>query len=211
MSESESRPRSGLRSKRTSRLGEKMEFYRGWLNNPKMVGAIAPTSSGMARKMASVTRPDNGRPVLELGPGTGVVTKAILDQGIDPGRLISVERSEDFLPGLKRRHPGVGFVHGNAFDIAQIAKEQGIEKFDTIVSSLPLLTMPVHHRFHLLEMLLDLLEPGRPLIQFSYLLRPPIPIWPERYVVSQLTTVLRNLPPARLWVYQRRPEADVRV
>lgn len=187
----------------TSELSEKIEFYRGWLNNPRTVGAIAPTSAGMAKKMASVIRPDSGLPVLELGPGTGAVTKAILERGITPSNLVSVERSKVFLPGLKRRYPRVNFVHGDAFDVFQIAEEQGIRKFDAVVSSLPLLTTPVRRRVHLVETILDLLEPGRPMIQFSYMLKPPIPAWPGRYVVSHLTWVLRNLPPARLWIYRR--------
>jgi phosphatidylethanolamine/phosphatidyl-N-methylethanolamine N-methyltransferase len=185
-----------------------MEFYKGWIRNPRKVGAIAPTSADMARKMASVIRPDSGLPVLELGPGTGAITKAILERGIDPGNLVCVEYTKSFLPGLRQRFPGVNFVHGDAFDISQIAKEQGIDRFDAVVSALPLLTTPVHLRVRLVEAMLDLLEPGRPMVQFSYMLGPPVPAGPGSYAVSHLTTVLQNLPPARLWTYQRPPDAD---
>lgn len=185
----------------TDKPENKFAFYMEWLKNPRRVGAIAPTSVGMARKMASVIRPESGLPVLELGPGTGVITKAILDRGVRPENLVSVEFSENFLPDLKQRYPGVKFVHGDAFHISQIASDLGIERFDTVVSALPLLNFPEAQRAVLIKKLLGLLGPGRPLIQFSYGFSPPVPAHPRRFSVSHLTTVLRNLPPARLWLY----------
>ncbi len=180
-----------------------MDFYKGWLNDPVKVGAIAPTSVLMARKMASVIRPDSGLPVLELGPGTGAITNEILERGVVPDNLVSVEFSPVFLPGLRHRFPGVNFVHGDAFNITNIAKDLEIGTFDSIVSALPLLTTPVQLRIDLVEAMLDLLEPGRPMVQFSYMLGPPVPPSPGRFVVSHLDTILRNLPPARIWTYRR--------
>jgi len=185
-----------------------MDFYLGWLKNPKRIGAIAPTSAAMARKMASVIRPDSGLPVLELGPGTGAITKAILARKIDPGNLISVEFSEIFIPGLKRRFPGANFVHGDAFDVAQIAEDNGIGKFDSAISGLPLLNFPIDQRTRLVEMILDHLEPGRPLVQFSYGLKPPVRALANHFTVNHLGTIWGNLPPARIWTYQREV-ADV--
>ena len=208
MPELETKVQSGLYSRLTAKLCEGMEFYKGWINNPRKVGAIAPTSADMARKMASVIRPDSGLPVLELGPGTGAITKAVLERGVDPSNLVCVEYSKSFLPGLRRRFPGVNFIHGDAFNISQIAEEQGIDKFDAVISALPLLTTPVRLRVRLVEAMLDLLEPGRPMVQFSYMLGPPVPAWPGSYTVSHLTSVLQNLPPARVWTYHRLPGAD---
>ncbi len=180
-----------------------MAFYRGWLKSPKTVGAVAPTSAGMARKMASVVRPESDLPVLELGPGTGVITKAILEQGIRPEKLVSVEFSPSFLPGLKAQFAGVNCVHGDALNIAQIAKDLGIERFDSIVSALPLLNFPVDKRVALINEMLNLLAPGRVMIQFSYGLSPPVSAEGQAFGVTHLTSVLLNLPPARLWLYSR--------
>ena len=101
----------------TGKLNEKLDFYLRWLRNPRRVGAIAPTNIGMARKMVNAVRSNSELPVLELGPGTGAITRAILDQGVSPEKLISVEYCKGFLPGLRRRFPGVTFIHGDAFDI----------------------------------------------------------------------------------------------
>lgn len=198
-------PRPGPPRARARKLRESVVFYKGWFSNPRRVGAIAPTGSVMAREMASVVRPDSTLPVLELGPGTGAITEAILERGVAPERLVSVERSEVFLAPLRRRFPGVRFVHGDAFDIARVVAAQRLELFDAVVSALPLLMAPVHRRVRFVEAVLDLLEPGRPLIQFSYKLGPPVPARPGRYEVSHTATVLRNLPPARLWIYRRLP------
>ncbi len=192
-----------------NKLGEKLDFYSGWIANPKVVGAIAPTSVAMARIMARVARPDSGLKVLELGPGNGVSTRAILEHGIEPDNLVSIEYTKSFLPGLRSRFPGVNFVHGDALDVARISGELGIDKFDTAISGLPLLNFSVCDRARLIENVLDRLEPGRPLVQFSYGIRPPVPARDGHYTVTQLDMVLLNLPPARIWAYQRLapPEA----
>ncbi len=185
------------------RLGERLEFYKGWLANPKAVGAITPTSLTTARIMASVIRPDSGLKVLELGPGNGVTTRAILEHGVRPADLYSIEFTESFLPGLRLRYPGVNFIHNDAFNISQISADLEIDKYDAVISALPLLNFPVAQRIRLVDMILELLEPGRPLVQFSYGLSPPAPTRPEKYTVKRLGTVLRNLPPARIWTYQK--------
>ena len=197
-----------LRRRLSPGLDDKLAFFKEWIARPKVVGAVAPTSSGMARKMAGVVRPDSQSPVLELGPGTGAITAAIVERGIDPGKLVAIEYSEIFLPRLRQRFPGVNFIHGDAFNVSRIATDLGIDRFDTIISALPLLTMPLGMRHCLVEAMLDWLAPGRPLVQFSYGLRPPVPARSGHYDVDHLSTVLCNLPPARIWAY-RRPSADV--
>ena len=187
-------------------------FYKKWLDRAKTIGAIAPTGAVMARKMASLVRPDSDLPVLELGPGNGIITKMILQRGINPGKLVSVEYSENFLPDLRNRYPGVNFVHGDALNIRQISQERRIDKFDTIISALPLLNFSLIKRLRFLDRMLDLLEPGRPVIQFSYGPQAPIPVrnkpHSRPYVVTPVGMVFRNLPPARLWAYTRPLETD---
>lgn len=182
-------------------FGDKLEFAKCLVSKPKTVGAIAPTSTRTAAIMASLIRPESGLPVLELGPGTGAITKAILDSGISPQNVISIEYSASFIPGLKRRYPGVRFIQGDAFKVSQIAEELGIEKFDCVISALPLLNFPVSQRIRLVVAALDLIDPGRPIVQFSYGPRSPVPSRSKNFVVNHLDTVMRNIPPARIWTY----------
>ncbi|MCP4182138.1 MAG: methyltransferase domain-containing protein [Hyphomicrobiales bacterium] len=184
-----------------SKFGDRLEFARGLVTKPKTVGAIAPTSARMAVKMASLIRPDSGLPVLELGPGTGVITKAILDTGVKPENIYSIEYSASFIPGLKRRFSGINFIQGDAFNIKEIAEELGIKQFECVISALPLLNFPISQRVRLVVAALKLVEHGRPLVQFSYGPRPPVPERTRNFNVDHLGTVLRNIPPARIWTY----------
>ena len=84
-----------------------MKFFKGWIDKPKAVGSIIPTSSVTAKRMASIINVKSGLPALEVGPGTGVITKAILKHGVKPENLFAVEYAHDFVLHLRRNYPGV--------------------------------------------------------------------------------------------------------
>lgn len=195
----------GLRIKERieRKFGEEIRFIRGMMDKPKSVGAIMPTSAHTARKMASVLDPSSPLPVLELGPGTGVITRAILARGIPADRIYSVEYSEDFIAHLHGAYPGVHFIHGDAFDLDATLSHLGDLRFDAAISGLPLLNFPMHQRVKLLESLLDRLPRGRPVVQFSYGPVSPIVAQPDRYRIRHFDFVMRNIPPAQIWHYTR--------
>ncbi len=101
-----------LKERLGRKFDEEIRFFKGWMEGPKQVGAILPTSSITARRMASVINPGSGLPVLELGPGTGIITKAILQRGIKPADLVSIEYSTDFYQHLLKTIPDVRFING---------------------------------------------------------------------------------------------------
>ena len=185
------------------KFGEELRFIRGMMDKPKTVGAIMPTSGVTARRMASVVNPDSPLPVLELGPGTGVITRAILARGVPAAKIYSVEYSEEFIAHLQERLPGVHFIHGDAFDLDETLAHLPDQLFDAVVSGIPLLNFPMHRRVHLLESLLDRLPPGRPVVQFSYGPVSPIIAQPDRYHIQHFDFVVRNIPPAQIWLYRR--------
>lgn len=185
------------------KFGEEIRFFRGLMDKPRSVGAIMPTSSFTARKMASVIDPHSGLPVLELGPGTGVLTKAIIARGVAPENIYSIEYSADFFQHLVEQFHGVNFIHGDAFDLDTTLAHLGDRKFDSVISGIPLLNFPMHARVHLLESLLDRLPPGRPVVQFSYGPVSPIIARPDRYHVQHFDFIMRNIPPAQIWLYRR--------
>jgi phosphatidylethanolamine/phosphatidyl-N-methylethanolamine N-methyltransferase len=195
----------GLRLK--ERLGKKFDeeirFFKGMMQGPKTVGSIVPTSSVTARKMASIVNPHSGLPVLELGPGTGAITKAILGRGIKPESLVAIEYSTDFYNHLVRRYRGVHFINGDAFDLDRTLGVLRGQTFDSVVSGIPLLNFPMQARVDLLESLLDRLPSGRPVVQISYGPVSPIIARPERYHIQHFDFIVRNIPPAQLWIYRR--------
>lgn len=185
------------------RFDDEIRFFRGMMQGPKTVGSIVPTSSITAKRMASVVNINSGLPVLELGPGTGAITKAILGRGVQPENLVAIEYSTDFYEHLQRAYPGVHFINGDAFDLqATLGSFSGLT-FDSVVSGIPLLNFPMAKRISLLESLLDRLPAGRPMMQISYGAISPIAANPDRYHIQHYDFVMRNIPPAQLWIYRR--------
>ena len=180
-------------------LRDQLQFLRRLAADPGHIGAIAPSSKRLARAMAAQIDPANSGPVLELGPGTGVVTEALIARGFAPQRITAIEYDALFAKDLRARLPGVNVVAGDAFALADMLGEA---HFAAIVSSLPLLNFPVDRRRTLIADLLGRLETGAPYIQFSYGLKPPVAA-PAGSYVGLAAIVWRNLPPARVWVYRR--------
>jgi len=153
--------------------------------------------------MASVITENTQDLVLELGPGTGVITKAILERGVKPENLISVEYSADFVERLKSDMPGVNFIHGSAFELDKVLAPWKGRQFDSVISAIPMLNFPPEERVALLEQLLDLMPAARPVVQITYGALSPIPANRGSYSVERFDFVVRNIPPAHLWVYRR--------
>ncbi|HWA88421.1 MAG TPA: methyltransferase domain-containing protein [Rhizomicrobium sp.] len=176
-----------------------LDFLRGLIARPKHVAALAPSSPALARAIASQVEPALDGPVLELGPGTGIVTEALIERGIAPERLTAIEYDPDFAKLVAERCPGVRVVRGDAFDFAALTDGA---TFAAIVSGLPLLNHRPEERRALIETALHRLRPGAPFVQLSYGAYPPIPA-PEGVALKRAALVLMNLPPARVWTYRR--------
>lgn len=192
-----------LRQAFARRFDEELRFFKGWIDKPRAVGSIVPTSAVTARRMASVIDVGSGLPVLELGPGTGVITRAILETGLPANRLWSVEYSEDFAEHLREEFPDVNIIRGDAFDLDDSLGSNRDLTFDSVISGVPLLNFPVERRIAYVEDLLDRIPPGRPIVQLTY--GPLSPVPPDRgsYSVEHFDFILRNLPPTQLWIYRR--------
>ncbi|HWA88422.1 MAG TPA: rRNA adenine N-6-methyltransferase family protein [Rhizomicrobium sp.] len=188
-------------------LFDPLRFLGRMIARPVHTGAIAPSSRALGRAMAAEIDAQSGLPVLELGPGTGVVTEALLERGVAPERLTSIEYDAQFASLVQRRFPKVRVIQGDAFDLdktlGDLDKTLGPrEPLAAVVSSLPLINFPVPMRLALLDNIFARLAPGAPFVQFSYRLKPPV-IPPAGLAVRRAAVVWPNLPPARVWVYRR--------
>jgi phosphatidylethanolamine/phosphatidyl-N-methylethanolamine N-methyltransferase len=192
---------TSVRGKFDKKFGDELRFFKGWMKNPKNVGSIIPTSDVMARRMASVVDVGSGLPVLELGPGTGVITQAILQRGVAPELIYCVEYSAEFAKKLRQDFERVNIVEGNAFDLETTLGDARALAFDCVVSALPLLSFPKALRISLIKDLLKRIPAGRPVVQFSY--GPLSPVPPIAGVtVRHLEFIFRNVPPAQIWTYR---------
>jgi phosphatidylethanolamine/phosphatidyl-N-methylethanolamine N-methyltransferase len=193
---------SGLR-KFAKKFDDELKFFKGWIDKPKAVGSIVPTSSVTARKMASIIDVGSGLPVLEVGPGTGVITRAILRRGVRPADLYAVEYSHDFVKHLRRNYPGIKVIEGDGFDLDATLGDRRDIVFDSVVSGVPLLNFPVAERVAYLNGLLDRIPHGRPVVQLTYGPKSPVPPGLGNYTVEHFHFIIRNIPPTQLWIYRR--------
>jgi phosphatidylethanolamine/phosphatidyl-N-methylethanolamine N-methyltransferase len=183
----------------TTTLADNLRFLRALVTNPKSIGAIFPSSPALAQAIARQIDPAAG-PVLEIGPGTGVVSEAILARGVPPQNLTLLEYDEEFARHLAARLSGVHVLQGDAFDLERTLGAR--PPFGAIVSCLPLLNRPVTQRLAFMDGLAARLLPGAPLIQFSYGLHAPV-VPPDGFAVTCTAYVMANLPPAKVWVYRK--------
>lgn len=192
-----------LSSKLTTKFASEIRFFKGWLSGPKSVGTPFPTSSYTGRAMASVIDVHSNLPVLEIGPGTGVITAEILKHGVAAPNLYSVEYLKHFVDGLRADFPGVHVIHGDAFDLDTAFGNKKDLVFDCVISAIPLLNFPLEQRIRYVEDMLSRIPVGRPLIQVTYGPLSPVPAGSGNFNVRHHDFILRNIPPAQLWIYTR--------
>jgi phosphatidylethanolamine/phosphatidyl-N-methylethanolamine N-methyltransferase len=188
--------------KKSLRLDE-VQFIRSWLEKPLATGAVMPSGKVLARTMARYVDPEVAGPVIELGPGTGAVTEALVAQGVDPARLVLVEFNPVFCRMLRARYPEATVVQGDAYGLRRLLNGFLRQPAAAVVSGLPLVTKPFKRRLRLLFDVLNLMLPGAPFIQFTYAVGSPIPRRPTNVAAEASERIWMNLPPARVWVYRR--------
>src|SRR5579872_1196110 len=162
---------AGVRADQTVKdnpLREQLIFLRGLLANPVGVGAIAPSGVALARAVAAQVDPAAEGPVLELGPGTGSMTRELIARGIAPDRIVAIEWDANFARTIAADLPGVTVIQGDAFDLDGTLPKRGYNRFAAIISGIPLLNHPAPRRAQLVDAAFRRLPPGAPMIQFSY-------------------------------------------
>lgn len=183
-------------------------FLRQWLKSPLRTAAVVPSSVELGAAMVAEL-PPGGRRVIELGGGTGAITDALLKAGVPAEGLLVVELNEELHAHLQARFPGVAIVEGDARDLREIAwRNRFLDAgtADAVVSSLGLLSMPRDAQHAILAAACACLgEQGR-FIQFTYGPQPPVAEEVVRGLGLQVRRgdfVLRNIPPATVYVYTR--------
>lgn len=190
-------------------------FFRQWLKNPRAMAALSPSGQKLTSEMIAQVPPD-ARRVIELGAGTGVFTRALLEHGIAPDNLLVVELNTELSDLLHRRFPAARVINGNACDLSDIVSNCAFadpDGIDAVVSGLGFLTMPRPLQRSILQAVFAVLGPDRPLIQFTYAPTNPLP----RDLLDELGLGVRragiawkNIPPAVVYVYTRNRSTPIR-
>jgi phosphatidylethanolamine/phosphatidyl-N-methylethanolamine N-methyltransferase len=190
-------------SKKPLRLDDEVRFLRSWIEKPLHMGAVMPSGRLLARTMANYVDPKATGPVVELGPGTGAITNALVEHGVDQKRLVLVEYNPGFCALLRDRYPQAKVVQGDAYTLRDTLWNVLSAPASAIVSGLPLVTKPMLTRLKLIRDAFVALAPGSPFIQFTYSVVPPIPKSLPGVSTEASERIWMNLPPARVWVYRR--------
>ncbi len=184
-------------------LDDEVRFLRSWIERPLTVGAVTPSGKILARAMARYVDPNSTGPVVELGPGTGPVTEALVEAGVDPSRLVLVEFDPTFCRILRNRYPEATLVQGDAYSLRRLLETLLIQPAAAVVSGLPLITKPIKMRLRLIRDAFDLMVPGAPFVQFTYSVASPVPRRFGGFTAEASERIWMNIPPARVWVYRK--------
>ncbi|MBC2801992.1 methyltransferase domain-containing protein [Rhizobium ruizarguesonis] len=181
-----------------------LHFFRSWISNPLRVAAIAPSGDSLARIMTSEIAALDG-PIIELGPGTGVFTRALLARGVSEADLTLIEYGPEFITSLQARFPTARVLQMDAAHLAHADIFEG-EPVGAVVSGLPLLSMPPRKIASIMAGAFAYMRPGGAVYQFTYGPRCPVP----RPILDRLDLkavriggTVRNLPPASVYRISR--------
>jgi phosphatidylethanolamine/phosphatidyl-N-methylethanolamine N-methyltransferase len=189
--------------KKPLRLDDEVRFLRSWIEKPLHMGAVMPSGRLLARTMAQYVDIHSSGPVVELGPGTGAITSALIERGVDQKRLVLVEYNPGFCALLRDRYPQAKVVQGDAYTLRDSLWDVLSKPASAVVSGLPLVTKPMQTRLKLIREAFVALAPGSPFVQFTYSVAPPIPKSLPGVSTEASERIWMNLPPARVWVYRK--------
>lgn len=179
------------------------EFFLGFLRDPKAVGSVVPSSRALRRRIVDTAQVSAADTVIELGPGTGVVTRAILDELPPGGKLIACEISEHFVALLKREihDPRLAVFRGSASDLSHALKSLGETEADVVISGIPFSTMEPAESEKTLRAVRAVLRPGGRFVAYQFrdhVRRLATPILGEATVDLELM----NVPPIRIFSWK---------
>lgn len=192
--------------------GEELLFLRRWLAHPLKVGAVLPSSHWLGRLVAKNTKVGPGEYVVEVGAGTGTITKTLLESGIPAERLFVVEIDPDLCTFLRREVPQAQVIQGDATKLSALLPPEVRGKVRTLVSGIPMVTLPLQVQAQMIEAWFDVMPPEGRMLQYTYSLVSPLPETKLGVKGRRCGIVVRNVPPAWVWSYERvgKPQLDKR-
>jgi phosphatidylethanolamine/phosphatidyl-N-methylethanolamine N-methyltransferase len=186
-------------------LSDTTLFLQEWLANPKRTGSVVPSSKRLAAAMARWLPANPESFVLELGPGTGIVTEALLKRGLREEKLVAIEHNPKLAKLLRERFPRAHIITGDAWQLDDLLRNnrEPIESVGAVISSLPLLNFSEEQAESLAQKIRAVLEPQGNWVQFTYRIHKLRPRGASSFRLHASKIVWFNLPPARVSVFQK--------
>jgi phosphatidylethanolamine/phosphatidyl-N-methylethanolamine N-methyltransferase len=186
-------------------LSDSTVFLREWIANPQRTGAVAPSSPQLGAAMARWLPRDPESYVLELGPGTGAVTDALLKHGLREDRLIAIEHNANLARLLRKRFPRAQILAGDAWHLDSLLRDlpEPVASVGAVISSLPLLNFSLEQAEALAQKIRSVLQPQGNWVQYSYRIHKRRSRGSSSFRLRASKIVWFNLPPARVSVFQK--------
>ena len=176
-------------------------FLKRWLANPLQMGSVIPSSPALCRRIAKLATCGPDEVVVELGAGTGVISRALLDAGLPPERLVVVEIVRDMADHLRSALPGVNVIQGDAFELAKALPARLQGKVGTAICGIPLVMLPLAQQRRFVEAV-ESVAPGKGFLLYTYCITSPLPYRKLGLTAKREAWTPLNLPPASVWRYQ---------
>ena len=186
-------------------LSDTTLFLQEWLVNPQRTGSVVPSSRQLAAAMARWLPRNPESFVLELGPGTGAVTAALLKRGMREDRLVAIENNPNLTKLLRKRFPRAQIITGDAWHMDTLLRDlrEPVETVGAVISSLPLLNFPKDQVEALAQKIRAMLEPKGNWVQYSYRIDKVRPRGASSFRLHASKIVWLNFPPARGSVFRK--------
>lgn len=181
--------------------GDLRLFLARWMRNPLQMGSIVPSSPELGRRIAALTQRAADEWVVELGAGTGAVSRALLAAGIPAARLGVVEIVPEMADHLGEGLPGVDVFRGDAFELPAVLPAAMHGRIGTVICGIPLVLLPLAQQRRFVEAV-EAVAPGRGFLLYTYCITSPLP-WQQLGLVARREAWTPwNLPPASVWSYR---------
>jgi phosphatidylethanolamine/phosphatidyl-N-methylethanolamine N-methyltransferase len=191
-------------------IGDTALFFGIWLRKPLQIAAICPSGMPVAMAMARLANPARPGALLELGAGTGSLTRGLIEAGWPPERIIAIEREPRLAAILRREFPGIRAAIAAATDLEEPLCRLGVNLLSAVVSSLPIKWFPRDAQRAILRPCFDRLAPNGHFLQLTNAFTSPLPIEQLGIAGREAVRVWRNLPPAQIWAYTPQARGAVR-
>lgn len=179
-------------------------FFRRWLADPLQMGSIVPSSRTLSSRIADLAAADGDGVVLEIGAGTGVISRALLEAGVAPERLALVEIVPDMAEHLRESLPGATVLCADAFALTQHLPERFAGRVSSVICGIPLVLLPIERQRLFIEGV-ERIAPGLGFLLYTYCITSPLPYKKLGLSAKRETWTPKNFPPASVWRYRPLP------
>lgn len=176
-------------------------FFKRWLANPLQMGSIIPSSDTLCRRIAALVERKDDEVVVELGAGTGVISRALLAAGVPAEKLVVVEIVRDMADHLRASLPGVNVIQGDAFELAKALPSAMHGKVGTAICGIPLVLLPQADQQRFVSAV-EAVAPGKGFLLYTYCITSPLPYRKLGLTAKREVWTPLNFPPASVWRYQ---------